>query len=167
MPKQTAPAAIAAAARARSAAVEMATDLATDVVDGFKKSSPPYRRKAVVVGTWILLSVVTMWVACPSSGPTNSLGAVARLQATSVGQVISVRNDTESTIWTEVALVLDDTWRYEQRRTIRAGDTVTPRVEDFRKDGQPPPASYRPAEAHHPVRSGAGLDPAAREALRR
>ena len=51
---------------------------------------------------------------------------MARLQATSVGQVISVRNDSDGTIWTEVALVLDDTWRYEKRRTIRAGDTVTP-----------------------------------------
>jgi hypothetical protein len=124
--------------------VELAADLASDVVEGFKKSSRTYRRKAAVVGTWVLLSIITLWAACPSSGPTNSLGAVARLQATSVGQVISIRNDTESTIWTEVALVLDDTWRYEKRRTIRAGDTVTPRVEDFRKDGLPPPASYKP-----------------------
>ena len=159
------PPSLAAAGRARDAAVGLATDLATDVVDGFKKSSRTLRRKAAVVGTWLLLSVVTMWAACPSSGPTNSLGAVARLQATSVGQVISVRNDTDGTIWTEVALVLDDTWRYEKRRTIRAGDTVTPRVEDFRKDDQPPPAGYRPAEAHHPVRAGAGLAPAGREAL--
>ncbi len=146
MPKPPAPASIAAAARAGNAAMELATDLATDVVDGFKKSSPAFRRKSAVVGAWILLSVVTLWAACPSSGPTNSLGAVARLQATSVGQVISVRNDTESSIWTEVTLVLDDTWRYEKRRTIRAGDTITPRVEDFRKDGLPPPAGYRPGK---------------------
>jgi hypothetical protein len=144
MPKQTALNSIAAAGRARDAAVELASDLATDVVDGFKKSSRTYRRKAAVVGTWILLSIVTMWAACPSSGPANSLGAVARLQATSVGSVVSVRNDTEQTIWTDVALVLDDTWRYEKRRTIRPGDTVTPRVEDFRKDDLPPPIGYKP-----------------------
>lgn len=144
MPKQSTHAPIAAAARARNAAVELATDLATDVVEGFKHSSQPYRRKAAVLGAWLLLTVVTLWAACPSSGPTNSLGAVARLQATSVGQVLSVRNDTEGTIWTEVTLVLDDTWRYEKRRTIRPGDAVTPRIEDFRKDGLPPPASYKP-----------------------
>lgn len=144
MPKQSAQASIAAAARAKNAAVEMATDLATEVVEGFKNSSPPYRRKAAVVGAWLLLSVITLWAACPSTGPANSLGAVARLQATSVGQVISVRNDTDGTIWTEVSLVLDDTWRYEKRRTIRPGDAVTPRVEDFRKDDLPPPASYKP-----------------------
>ncbi len=100
------------------------------------------------MGTWLLLSVVTMWAACPSSGPANSLGAVARLQTTSVGQVVSVRNDSDGTIWTEVALVLDDTWRYEKRRTIRPGDTVTSRVEDFRQDGLPPPRRVQAREAH-------------------
>ena len=144
MQKPTAKAPLAAAGRAGVAAVGMATDLATDVVEGLKKSSRTLRLKATVVGTWILLSVITMWAACPTFGPTNSLGAVVRLQATSVGQVISVRNDSDGTIWTEVALVLDDTWRYERRRTIRAGDTVTPRLEDFRKDDLPPPAAHKP-----------------------
>lgn len=140
--RPTAP--FAAAGRATEAAMGLATDLASDVVDGLKKSDRSFRLKAGVVGTWLVLSVVTLWVSCPSSGPANSLGAIARLQATSVGQVISVRNDSDGTVWTEVALVLDDTWRYERRRTVRAGDTVTPRVEDFTQDGLPPPADYRP-----------------------
>jgi hypothetical protein len=133
-----------ATGRATEAAVGMATDLASDVVEGLRRSDRSFRLKAGVVGTWLLLSVVTLWVACPGSGPANSLGAVARLQSTSVGPVISVKNDTDGTVWTEVALVLDDTWRYERRRTIRAGDTITARVEDFNRDGSPPPADYRP-----------------------
>jgi hypothetical protein len=135
---------LAAAGRARDAAVGMATDLATDVVDGLKKSNRTARLKATVVGTWVLLTLVTLWVACPSSGPANSLGATARLQSTSVGQVLSVRNESDGTIWTEVVLVLDDTWRYERRRTIRPGDRVTPRIEDFRSGDLPPGAAYRP-----------------------
>jgi hypothetical protein len=146
MPKPTATSSLAAAGRAKDAAVGLASDLATDMVDGLKKSSPTFRRKAAVLGTWLLLTVVTMWAACPSSGPANSLGAVARLQTTSVGPVVSVRNDSDGTIWTEVALVLDDTWRYEKRRTMRAGDAVTPRVEEFRQDDLPPPAGYRPTK---------------------
>ena len=146
MPKPTAATTIAAAGRAKDAAVGMATDLASDLVDGVKKSDRTLRLKTGVVGTWLLLSIVTMWSACPSSGPTNSLGAVARLQTTSVGQVVSLRNETDGTIWTEVVLILDDTWRYDRRRTIRPGDAVTPRVEDFRKDGQPAPASLMPTK---------------------
>jgi hypothetical protein len=144
MPRQTATATIAAAGRAKDAAVGLATDLAGDMVDGIKRSDRPLRLKAAVVGTWLLLSAFTMWAACPSSGPSNSLGAVARLQATSVGPVVSVHNDTDDTIWTEVELVLDGAWRYDRRRTVRAGDNVTAPLEDFRKDGQPPPADYRP-----------------------
>jgi hypothetical protein len=144
MPKQAATNTIAAAGRAKDAAVGLASDLATDLVDGLKKSDRPLRLKAAVVGTWLLLSVITMWSACPSSGPRNSLGASARLQSTSVGQVISLRNDADGTIWTEVDLILDDTWHYDRRRTVRPGDAVTPRLEEFRKDGEPPPASLKP-----------------------
>jgi hypothetical protein len=131
---------LAVAGRVRAAAVELASGL----VGGFKRSDRTFRRKAAVVGTWFLLSLMTMWAACPSSGPSNSLGAEARLQATSVGLVLSVHNDTDGSVWSDVTLTLDDTWRYDRRRTIRAGDTVTPRLEDFRKDGEPPPADYRP-----------------------
>ena len=137
---------IAAAGRAKDAAVGMATDLTNDLVDGLRKSDRTLRLKAGVIGTWLLLAVITIWSACPSTGPTNSLGAVARLQSTSVGQVVSLRNETESTIWTGVELILDDTWRYDRRRTIRPGDAVTPRVEDFVKDGQPAPATLKPAK---------------------
>jgi hypothetical protein len=144
MPKQTATATLAAAGRAKDAAVGLATELAGDMVEGIKRSNRPLRLKAAVVGTWLLLSVISMWAACPTLGPANSLGATARVQATSVGQVISVHNDSDDTIWTEVVLVLDDAWRYDRRRTVRAGDNVTARLEDFRKDGEPPPAGHRP-----------------------
>ena len=97
-------------------------------------------------GTWLLLTVVTMWSACPSTGPEPTRSAPWRgSRPTSVGQVVSVRNDTDGTIWTEVALMLDDTWRYEQahhparrrRHAARRG---------LRQDGQPPPATLRPAK---------------------
>ena len=61
-----------------------------------------------------------------------------------MGLVVSVRNESDDTIWTEVDLVLDDAWRYQKRRTVRAGDTVTAPLEDFRRDDLPPPPDYKP-----------------------
>jgi hypothetical protein len=136
--------AFAAAAKARDAAVDLASEVAGDLVQGIKKSNRYTKLRATVFGTWLLLTVVTLWVSCPSSGPTNSLGAQARLQVTSVGQVISIRNDSDSAIWSEVTLVIDDQWSYDRHRIFRAGEGTTVRVEDFRHEGQAPPADLRP-----------------------
>jgi hypothetical protein len=135
---------MAVAVKAREAAVDLANEVAGDLVQGIKKSNRYAKLKATVVGTWLLLSVITMWVACPSSGPSNSLGAQARLQATSVGQVLSIRNDSDGAIWTEVTLVLDDDWSSDGHRTFRPGEGTTVRLEDFRHEGLPPPAALRP-----------------------
>src|SRR5512144_1884530 len=85
-----------------------AGDLAADVADGYRKSTRYFRLRAAIVGTWALLSVVTFWVACPSSGPTNALGAkVALLSAKAGGSLMGtqvfVENDSRR-MWTDVVL---------------------------------------------------------------
>jgi hypothetical protein len=117
-----------------------ATRLAEDV----KRSDRYFRMRAAVVGTWVLLSVVTLWAACPPSGPSNSLGADVQLLRESLvgGQQLLVRNES-SEIWTELVLVLDDGWRY-QHRTLRPLDQLVLSMTHFRKGDDSAPRDYKP-----------------------
>ncbi|HEY7724210.1 MAG TPA: hypothetical protein VH880_02665 [Anaeromyxobacteraceae bacterium] len=122
--------------RLRAQAVKLADDV--------KRSDRFFRMRAAVVGTWVLLSLLTMWAACPSSGPSNSLGADVQLLRESLvgGQQLLVRNES-SEIWTEVVLVLDDGWRYEHR-TLRPLDQLVLAMTHFRKGDLPAPRDYKP-----------------------
>src|SRR5512132_890577 len=57
-------------------AVGAAGDLASDLAEGYRKSTRYFKLRAAMVGTWALLSLVTLWAACPpSDAPRNALGA--------------------------------------------------------------------------------------------
>jgi len=132
---------LAAAARVTGAAKELAGGLADD----FRRSDRPFKLRTGIVGTWIVLALMSIWVACPPSGPQNGLGAVARLEAGGImGTQVLVQNDGSSH-WTDVALTLDGAWRAEQR-TVRAGDKLVLALSSFAKGGQPPPAELVPKQ---------------------
>jgi hypothetical protein len=122
--------------RLRERAVRLAED--------FRHSDRFFKMRLGVVGTWALLSLLTMWVACPSSGPTNSLGADVQVLRESLvgGEQILVRNESNE-IWTDIVLILDEGWRYEHR-TMRPHDQLVLPVSHFRKDEQPPPEDFKP-----------------------
>lgn len=130
--------------RAAAARVtEAARDLATDLTEGFRKSDRAFKRRTAVVGLWAVLALVSVWIACPPSGPTNALGAVARLDTGGImGAQVLVQNDGREH-WTDVTFTLDDGWRLE-RRTVRAGDKLVLPVSAFLKDGQVPPPDLKP-----------------------
>jgi hypothetical protein len=134
------PAPLATAARVTGAA----KDLATELTEGFRKSDRPFKQRSVVVGTWLLLAFVSIWVACPPSGPTNSLGAVARFETNIMGAQVLVQNESHDN-WTDVSLTLDDGWRLE-KRTVRAGDKLVVPVSAFTRNGQPAPAELKPRQ---------------------
>jgi hypothetical protein len=139
MSKANIPDPVAAAQRVK----EIAKDLATDVTEGYRKSSRGFRLRAAVVGSWVLLSLLSVYTACPSSGPTNELGAdVTLLPATIVGQQISVVNGSDE-MWTEITLTLDKDWKH-QLRTIRAGQNVVVALSKFQRDGTAAPADLKP-----------------------
>ncbi len=128
-------------------AIGAAGDLAGDLADAYRKSTRHFKLRAAVVGTWALLSLATFWAACPSSGPTNPLGADAQLLSRSepgmlVGSQVLVKNDSRG-LWTDVVLTLDGGWRYE-RKTIRPGDKLVVPVAKFQKDGASPPRDLEP-----------------------
>lgn len=128
-------------------ALGAAGDLAGDLADGYRKSTRYFKMRAAVVGTWAILSAVTLWAACPSSGPTNPLGAEAQLLSRNepgmlLGTQVLVKNDSRS-MWTDVVLILDGGWRYE-RRTVRPQDKLVVSITKFRKDGKSAPPELEP-----------------------
>jgi hypothetical protein len=139
MAKPNIPEPVAAAQRMK----DIARDLASDVTEGYRKSTRSVRRRAAIVGSWVLLSLVALYTACPSSGPTNELGAdVTLLPETIVGQQISVANGSGE-MWTEVTLTLDQAWTHTIR-TVRAGQNVVIAVSRFQRDGAAAPSDLKP-----------------------
>ncbi len=113
-------------------------------VEDFRRSDRFFKMRVGVVGTWLLLSVVTLWAACPGSGPSNSLGAEVQVLRESLvgGEQILVRNESDQN-WEDVVLTLDGGWEF-LHRTLRPHDQLVLAVAHFRKDGASPPPGFRP-----------------------
>ena len=130
-------------------ALGAAGDLAGEMAKGYRKSTRYFRMRAAVVGGWALLSIVTLWAACPSTGIANALGADAQLLSRSdpgvlLGTQIFVSNES-TRLWTDVVLTLDGGWRHE-RKTIRPGDKLVVPITQFKRDGAGAPPDLEPRE---------------------
>jgi hypothetical protein len=134
------------AAAAAQRVKDLARDVATDLAQGYRRSSRYFRMRIGVVTGWAVLSLVTLFASCPPSGPTNSLGATVTVLARSeslVGTQIQVANESSGN-WTDVAFTLDGQWRFE-KKTVRAGDKVVLSIDKFRRaGGGAPPADLKP-----------------------
>ena len=138
-------------------AKELGSDLAhigTDLAQEARRANRYTKMRVVVIAGWAILSLVTFWAACPSSGPSNSLGADVQVVRESLigGSQLLVRNDS-SEMWTDVVLTLDDTWRYE-RATVRPHDQFVLSMPQFRHDHKPAPRDYRPRSLSFQCREG-------------
>ncbi len=130
------PAPLAAAARVK----DMAVDLASDLAKEYRKSSRHDRFRYGVIGSWALLSLLTVCVAFASPG-TNSLRAFAQQEHGGLlGTQISVENRSGRP-WTDVTLILDGGWQY-QAATIREQFVVG--VSRFTKEGASAPETMIP-----------------------
>jgi hypothetical protein len=131
-------------------AIGAAGDLASDLGEAYRKSTRYFRMRAAIVGTWALLSIVTVWAACPSSsGPSNVLGAKVQLLSRNepgmlMGTQVLVENDSRR-IWKDVVLTLDGGWRYE-RKTVRPQDKLVVSITQFRKGTAAAPAELEPKQ---------------------
>ena len=124
-------------------AIVAAGDLAADVTQGYRKSTRYFKLRAAVIGTWALLSVVTLWAACPSSGPTNPIGAKGTLLADSImGRQVSVENES-GRIWKDVVMTLEGGWRYD-KKTLRPAESLVVPIIRFQKDGASAPPELDP-----------------------
>jgi hypothetical protein len=116
----------------------------TGVADGFRKTGRWQRVRLGIVGGWIAVSLLALWVAFPSRGPGNSLGADVQVMKESLlgAQQILVRNESDS-VWTDVTLVIDGAWKNTQR-AVRPREQVVLSPAQFARDGEPAPRALRP-----------------------
>jgi hypothetical protein len=124
--------------------LKRASSLVQETADKYRQTNRFAKMRGAIAGAWILLAAVTLWGACPSSGPTNPLGADVQVLRDSLvgGQQILVRNESSS-IWTGVKLTLDGSWHHE-RNTIRPHDQLILSIPQFRRDGEPAPWNLTP-----------------------
>lgn len=132
------PAPLAAALRVK----DMAVDLATEVTGTYRKSTRYFKLRLAVIGGWAFLSLLTMWLACPSTGPSNRLGAEVQVSEELLGTQLLVWNNSGE-MWTDVTLTLDGTWQWKAA-TIREGQRMVVGTNRFSSDGVAAPASLKP-----------------------
>jgi hypothetical protein len=114
------------------------------LLDGFRRAGRWQRMRLALVGGWLAVSLVALWIAFPSSGPGNSLGADVHVLKDSVlgGQQILVRNESDE-VWTDLVLTLDGSWRHEQR-ALRPREQVVLSPAQFARGGEPAPRDLKP-----------------------
>ncbi len=124
------------------------------VVEGLRRAGPWQRLRLGLVGGWLAASLLALWIACPSSGPGNALGADVHVLKDSVlgGQQILVRNESNE-VWTDVVLTLDRTWRAEQR-ALRPREQVVLSPDRFERAGEAAPRDLRPRRLDVECRQG-------------
>ena len=120
---------------------DMAVDLASDLAHGYRRSTRYFKMRAAAVGAWAVLSALTLWLACPSGGHSNSLGAEVQLSEELLGTQILVWNGS-SQIWTDVTLTLDGTWRW-QTPTFRDGQRLVIATSRFSHEGASAPVHLK------------------------
>jgi hypothetical protein len=120
----------------------MAVDLATDLADGYRKSTRYFKLRLAVVGGWAVLSLATMWLACPGSGPSNSLGAEIQVSEELLGTQILVWNGS-GRMWTDVSVILDGEWQW-RTDTFREGQRLVIAASRFARQGIAAPGDLKP-----------------------
>lgn len=112
--------------------------------ESLKRSDRFFRMRAGIVGSWVLVSLLALWLSCPSSGPANALGADVQVLRDSLvgGEQLLVRNES-SDLWTDLVLTLDDGYRHEHK-TVRPHDQLVLSMSHFRRDGLAAPRDYKP-----------------------
>ncbi len=130
--------------RAPENIVERARLFAQQAAEGYRNAGRYSRMRAAIVGVWTLLAAATLWIACPSSGPTNPIGADVQVLRDSLigGQQVLVRNES-SEIWTDVKLTLDGGWRHEHR-TVRPHDQLVLSMGQFKRGAEQAPRDFKP-----------------------
>jgi hypothetical protein len=125
-------------------AIDQGRRAVSGIADGFRKAGRWQRLRLGIVGGWVAASLLALWIACPSSGPANSLGADVQVLKESLlgGQQILVRNESDA-VWNDVTLVLDGSWKNSQR-TVRPREQVVLSPAQFQRAGEPAPRDLRP-----------------------
>ena len=140
-------------------ALDQGRRAATNLTDGFRKTGRWQKARLSLVGGWILASLLALWIACPTSGPRNSIGADVHVLKDSLlgGQQILVRNESDE-VWTDVVLTLDRILEERAARAAspRAGGALPGAVRAGGRAGSPRPPAPE-ARCRVPRRGSADL----------
>lgn len=117
---------------------DLARDLAADVTDTYRKSNRFLRMRVGIVGGWGLLALLSLLVAFHTSERDDRI----RLEETSVGSVVWVNNTSDEN-WTDVTITIEGGWKLAIP-TVRHGETISPTLPKFTKDGVSAPADLSP-----------------------
>jgi hypothetical protein len=124
-------------------AVGEARRAADAVAGGLRRAGRFQRMRLGILGGWVIASLLALFIACPSTGPGNSIGADVQVHKDSLlGQQILVRNESD-TVWTDVTLTLDGAWRRTER-SLRPHEQVVLSPGQFERGGEPAPRELRP-----------------------
>jgi hypothetical protein len=123
-------------------ALEQGRRAVAGVVEGFRRAGRWKRWRLGFVAGWIAASLLALFIACPRTGPANSLGAdVQVLKDSLLGQQILIRNESDD-VWTDVVLTLDGGWRHVVR-TLRPREQVVLSPSQFDRAGEAAPVDLR------------------------
>jgi hypothetical protein len=98
-----------------------AFSILSEVIDDFKSSDRFFKYKALVLTTWLLLSVGAFGVACPGSGSTNDLNA----SLVPAGDGVYMVKNESSDVWQDVEIIVNGKYRATQSRVEASGGNVT------------------------------------------
>ncbi len=133
---------------------DMAVDLASDLAEGYRKSTRYARMRGAVVAGWILVSVLLFLIARPQSSEyRNSLGANAVVSEGLMGdKSILFWNDSDE-MWTEVTVTIDGKWEWKTSH-VRPGEKQSLRLDQFTHFGDPAPHGTAPRNLGITCREG-------------
>jgi hypothetical protein len=98
--------------KAAEAALDFIQDTARDGWARFKAQNAYTKRREAVIGGWLALSLLTLFVFSPCSGVKNEIGAVVLVGQTQLGGIrtfVQVTNESNDD-WGEITLTLDGKW---------------------------------------------------------
>lgn len=129
--------------RLKEGAAETAMNAAgilRDLVEDFRNSDRFFKYKAAVLVCWVLLSVTSLGVACPSTADTNSIGARLIVSDVAGQRVYLIKNDSEEP-WDNVSVVVNRTYQTTSAQIAPYGDIgLTPRLLIDSGTGKPAPS---------------------------
>jgi hypothetical protein len=126
-----------------------AKTIALEMIDDFRASDRFFKYKAGVVAGWVLLSVATLFIACPPAreGSSNELDASVRVQQVSAldRQITTLVIENQSSDdWEVVLLKLNNVYS-AALPSIAAGKSVPVQLSKFSDTGgKTPPDNLRP-----------------------
>ena len=95
--------------------------LLRDTWEDFQNSERYFKYKAGIIGAWLLVSIVSVFLAMPESGVTNDLGAQVVTTEVAGRAVYMIKNDSTET-WNDVEVVVNRDYKTRVAQIPPNGD---------------------------------------------